>query len=124
MGKFLIIISGIGTGGHYFPALVVADEFVKNHIETIFLVRKGFPEEEMAKKYGLKTFYINPQPYYGKSLLNKITALEKAVESVLKLNPRTKKCVGISFGGFGSLPLILSCIINNQIFFLFELNCI
>jgi len=124
MGKFLIIISGIGTGGHYFPALVVAEEFTKINIETIFLVRRGFPEEEMAKKYGLKTFYISPKPYYGKSILNKIIALWKAFESVLALNKITKKCAGISFGGFGSLPLILSCMINRRSFFLFEPNCI
>uniref|UniRef100_A0A7V1EHN6 Undecaprenyl-PP-MurNAc-pentapeptide-UDPGlcNAc GlcNAc transferase n=1 Tax=candidate division WOR-3 bacterium TaxID=2052148 RepID=A0A7V1EHN6_UNCW3 len=124
MGKFLIIISGIGTGGHYFPALVVAEEFMKNNIETIFLVRRGFPEEEMAKKYGLKTFYIAPKPYYGKSILNKIIALWKVFESVLALNKITKKCAGISFGGFGSLPLILSCMVNRQFFFLFEPNCI
>jgi len=124
MGKFLIIISGIGTGGHYFPALVVAEEFMKNNIETIFLVRRGFPKEEMANKYGLKTFYIAPKPYYGKSILNKIIALWKVFESVLALNKITKKCAGISFGGFGSLPLILSCMVNRQFFFLFEPNCI
>ncbi|MEO0190796.1 MAG: glycosyltransferase [candidate division WOR-3 bacterium] len=124
MDKLLIIISGIGTGGHYFPAAVVADEFKKNKIETLFLVRKNYPEEEIAKKYDLKTFYIEPKPYYGKSILNKITALWKVVESMSRLSKITKKCAGISFGGFGSLPLILSCMINNQPFFLFEPNCI
>lgn len=124
MGKFLIIISGIGTGGHYFPALVVAEEFMKNNIETIFLVRKGFPEDEMAQKYGLKTFYIEPKPYFGKSIWNKFIALWMVFKSVLVLNKVTKHCAGISFGGFGSLPLILSCMINRQKFFLFEPNCI
>ncbi len=124
MNRILIIISGIGTGGHYFPALVVAGEFQRNNVETIFLVRRGYPEEEMAEKYNLKTFYIEPRPYYGKSILNKGLALWKVVESVSKLNKITRKCAGISFGGFGSLPLILSCIINNQPFFLFEPNCI
>ncbi len=124
MGKFLIIISGIGTGGHYFPALVVANEFMKRNIATIFLVRKGFPEDEIAQKYRLKAFYIEPKPYYGKSFWNKLIALWKVLKSVLALNKITKKCVGISFGGFGSLPLILSCMINRQSFFLFEPNCI
>ncbi|MCX7994599.1 MAG: glycosyltransferase [candidate division WOR-3 bacterium] len=125
MGRVLIIISGIGTGGHYFPAAVVAKEFVKNGMETIFLVRKNYPEETIARKYGLKTFYISPRPYYGKSVINKLIALEKVLESVLRLNKlMAEKCAGISFGGFGSLPLVLSCMINNHPFFLFEPNCI
>ncbi|MGB9721700.1 MAG: UDP-N-acetylglucosamine--N-acetylmuramyl-(pentapeptide) pyrophosphoryl-undecaprenol N-acetylglucosamine transferase [bacterium] len=122
MGRFLIIISGIGTGGHYFPAVVVAREFAKSNYETIFLVRHGFPEEEIAKKYQLKTFAINPKPYYGKSFIIKIMALLKVVQSVLRLNTITKNCIGISFGGFGSLPLIISCMINRRPFYLFEPN--
>ncbi len=122
MGKFLIIISGIGTGGHYFPAVVVAKEFVRTNYETLFLIRPGFPEEEIAKKYGLKTYAINPKPYYGKSLFKKVVALWKVIDSVIKLNRVTKNCIGISFGGFGSLPLIVSCIINRRPFYLFEPN--
>ncbi|MEO0184435.1 MAG: glycosyltransferase [candidate division WOR-3 bacterium] len=122
MGRFLIIISGIGTGGHYFPAVVVAKEFVDLNYETVFLVRHGFPEEEIAKRYQLKTFAINPKPYYGKSLVNKIMSLSKVIESVLKLNRITKNSIGISFGGFGSLPLIISCMINRRPFYLFEPN--
>ncbi|MGQ9464581.1 MAG: UDP-N-acetylglucosamine--N-acetylmuramyl-(pentapeptide) pyrophosphoryl-undecaprenol N-acetylglucosamine transferase [bacterium] len=122
MNKLIIVISGIGTGGHYFPAAVVAKEFMKYNWETIFLVRPGFPEEAIAKEYDLKTFEINPRPYYGKSLINKIIALVKAVQSVIRLNTIMKKGVGISFGGFGSLPLILSCIINRRQFYLFEPN--
>jgi UDP-N-acetylglucosamine--N-acetylmuramyl-(pentapeptide) pyrophosphoryl-undecaprenol N-acetylglucosamine transferase len=124
MKNLLIIISGIGTGGHYFPAIVVAREFMKNNIETIFLVRRGYAEEELAKRYNLKVFYINPKPYYGKSLVNKIGALVKVIESVNRLKKITRRCAGISFGGFGSLPLIISCMSNRQPFFLFEPNCI
>lgn len=122
MDKLLVIISGIGTGGHYFPAVVVAKEFMKYNCEMIFLVRHGFPEEIIAEEYNLKTFKIAPKPYYGKSLINKLVALVKVIESVAKLNTIVKNSVGISFGGFGSLPLILSCIINRRPFYLFEPN--
>ncbi|MEO0137637.1 MAG: glycosyltransferase [candidate division WOR-3 bacterium] len=124
MQKILIIIAGIGTGGHYFPAVVVAKEFMENNYPTIFLARKGYPEERVAQRYNLKLFYISPRPYYGKSIVNKLWAIERVFESVLRLHSLTKKCAGISFGGFGSLPLIVSCMINNQPFFLFEPNTI
>ncbi len=122
MSNLLIIISGIGTGGHYFPALVVAREFVKAKQEVIFLARRGFPEEEMAKKNNLKVFYIDPKPYYGKAFISKVLALYKVIESVMRLNPLVKNCIGISFGGFGSLPLIVSCIVHRKPFYLFEPN--
>lgn len=122
MAKIIVIISGIGTGGHYFPAVVVAKEFLKQNFETIFLVRNGYPEEDIAKKFNLKTFAISPRPYYGKTILNKIFALYKVVESVQRLNKITQHCIGLSFGGFGSLPLIISCILNRQAFYLFEPN--
>ncbi len=122
MGKILIIISGIGTGGHYFPAIVVAKEFLKYKQEVIFIARRGYPEEEVAKNNNLRIFHLNPRPYYGKSLLHKVYALFKVMESVVKLNKVVKKGIGISFGGFGSLPLIVSCIINRRPFYLFEPN--
>jgi len=122
MGKLLIVISGIGTGGHYFPAVVVAKEFTRYNWNTIFLVRRGYPEEKFAKEYNLKTFGINPRPYYGKSLITKIIALLKVIESVFRLNKIIKNGVGISFGGFGSIPLIVSCIINHRPYYLFEPN--
>lgn len=122
MGKLLVIISGIGTGGHYFPAVVVAKEFMKYNCEVIFLVRRGYPEEKIAQEYNLRTFKIAPKPYYGKSLINKLTALAKVIESVTKLDKIIKNGVGISFGGFGSLPLVLSCILKRRPFYLFEPN--
>lgn len=122
MDKLLVIISGIGTGGHYFPAVVVAKEFMKYNCGVIFLVRRGFPEETIAEEYNLKTFKIAPKPYYGKSLINKLVALVKVIEAVAKLNTIVKNGVGISFGGFGSLPLILSCILKHRPFYLFEPN--
>jgi UDP-N-acetylglucosamine--N-acetylmuramyl-(pentapeptide) pyrophosphoryl-undecaprenol N-acetylglucosamine transferase len=117
-----IIISGIGTGGHYFPALVVAKELKNRKIDVIFLVRKGCFEEKMAKIYNLQTFIIKPKGYYGKSLEKKILSLCSIVYSLYLLQPITKKIMGIAFGGFGALPLILSCIINRCPYYLFESN--
>jgi UDP-N-acetylglucosamine--N-acetylmuramyl-(pentapeptide) pyrophosphoryl-undecaprenol N-acetylglucosamine transferase len=122
MSKPRVIISGIGTGGHYFPAAVVAQELEKHKVEVIFLVRKGYVEEEVAKVYGLKTFAINPKGFYGKPLLSKIVSLFSILYSICLLKTITKGVVGIAFGGFGALPLIIACIINGCPFYLFEPN--
>ncbi len=117
-----IIISGIGTGGHCFPALVVARELLHRNFDVVFLVRKGFLEDEITRNYGLKTFFINPRPFSGKSILFKFYALVAFFKSLFRLLPIIKDKIGFSFGGFGSLPLTVACLMKNRPFYLFEPN--
>ena len=117
-----IIISGIGTGGHYFPAIVVAQELIKRKAKVIFLVRKGHFEEKIARMCDLETFIINPRGFYGKSILNKIFSIFSILYSFYVLNTITKDVIGIAFGGFGALPLIISCMFNRRPYYLFEPN--
>ncbi len=117
-----IVISGIGTGGHYFPALVVALELVRRKKDVILLVRRGYAEEKIAQMHGLKTAAINPKPFYGRSFLTKLFSIISLMRSVLDINKITKHVVAVAFGGFGALPLIASCVMNRSPFFLFEPN--
>lgn len=117
-----VIISGVGTGGHYFPAIVVARELMRRNMEVILIVRKGCFEEEVVQMYGLKTLAITSAAFYGKPLLNKIVSIFSLVYSLNLLNTVTRGVIGIAFGGFGALPLILSCLINRSPFYLFEPN--
>lgn len=117
-----IVISGIGTGGHYFPAIVVAKELLGRNVEVIFLVRKGYFEEEVARMYSLKTFAINPRAFYGKSIFSKILSIFSIIYSLYLINVISKGMVGIAFGGFGSLPLLIACLIHRSPFYLFEPN--
>ncbi len=120
--KSRAVISGIGTGGHYFPAIVLAQELLKHDVEVILIVRKGCFEEKVVRMYGLKTFVIHSQPFYGKSLFNKIAFIFSLVYSLNLLKRVTRGVIGIAFGGFGALPLILSCLMNRSPFYLFEPN--
>jgi UDP-N-acetylglucosamine--N-acetylmuramyl-(pentapeptide) pyrophosphoryl-undecaprenol N-acetylglucosamine transferase len=117
-----VVISGIGTGGHYFPAIVVAKELLKRNVKVIFLVRRGYAEDEIAQMYNLKTFAIRSRAFYGKSLFNKIISFVNLFYSLCILKEITRRTVGIAFGGFGSLPLIISCLVNRSPFYLFEPN--
>ena len=117
-----IIVGGIGTGGHYFPAVVVANELMKRKFDVVFLARKGFAEEAVAHRYGLKTFSINPRPFYGKSLFVRFLFVLSLIYSIYRLHALTRHAVGLAFGGFGAVPLAVSCMMNRSIFYIFEPN--
>jgi UDP-N-acetylglucosamine--N-acetylmuramyl-(pentapeptide) pyrophosphoryl-undecaprenol N-acetylglucosamine transferase len=118
----LIVVSGIGTGGHYFPALVVAKTLMQRKRTVIFLVRRGGPEQRIARANGLATFPIPARGFYGKPVPAKIKSMISLFQALYRLCPLTKKAVGVAFGGFGSLPLIIACLINRRPFYLFEPN--
>jgi len=117
-----VIVGGIGTGGHYYPAVVVAQALKRKNLEVIFLTRRGFLEERVAHDYGLRTFSINAHPFYGKSPTKKLFFLFSLVYAVYRLHALTKDAVGIAFGGFGAVPLIISCMMNRSMYYLFEPN--
>jgi len=117
-----LVISGIGTGGHYYPALVVAREFMRRKISVVFLARRGMREEILARGSGLPVFCIDPKGFYGKSIRGKLVSIISIILSIAAVSCITRKVVGLSFGGYGSLPLILSCMINRCPFYLFEPN--
>lgn len=117
-----IVVSGIGTGGHYFPALVTARELQRRGFEVRFLVRRGGPEESIARGHGLAVFPIAPRPYYGRSLAGKLLSVPALIRSILRLNPLVRPGAGLSFGGFGAVPLNISCLLNRRPFYIFEPN--
>lgn len=117
-----LIIGGVGTGGHYFPAVVVAQELQKRKFDVLFLARTGHLEEEIARRYGIRTFPIASRPFFGKSIVGKILFIVSLAYSVMKLNRVTRNCIGVAFGGFGTVPLAISCMINRSAFYIFEAN--
>jgi UDP-N-acetylglucosamine--N-acetylmuramyl-(pentapeptide) pyrophosphoryl-undecaprenol N-acetylglucosamine transferase len=117
-----VIISGVGTGGHYFPAAVVARELLKRNIEVLFLVRRGYHEEKVAHHYGLNIFYITIHPFYGKSVFRKMIFFVSLLYSIFRLHSVAKDALGLTFGGFGSLPVIISCLLHRRPLFMFEPN--
>jgi UDP-N-acetylglucosamine--N-acetylmuramyl-(pentapeptide) pyrophosphoryl-undecaprenol N-acetylglucosamine transferase len=117
-----IAISGIGSGGHYFPAVVTAIELLQRGYEVFFLVRKGFQEEKIARRYGLKTFPINSRPFFGRSIFDKVIFAFILLQSVFRLHALTRRGIGLAFGGFGAVPLNISCLLNRSPFYVFEPN--
>jgi UDP-N-acetylglucosamine--N-acetylmuramyl-(pentapeptide) pyrophosphoryl-undecaprenol N-acetylglucosamine transferase len=117
-----IVVGGIGTGGHYFPAVIVAQALQDRAFDVVFLVRTGFVEEKVARSYGLTTFGIKARPFYGRSVIEKLRFVISLIGAVCRLQALTHHAIAFAFGGFGAVPLILSAMLNRSRFYIFEPN--
>ena len=117
-----IVVCGIGTGGHYFPAVVVAQALQQRAFDVVAVVRRGHLEEKIARNFGLKTFFIHARPFYGKSMFSKLLFLFSLLGALYRLHGLTHGATAIAFGGFGAVPLLVSCIMNRSAYYIFESN--
>ncbi len=108
-----IVVTGGGTGGHVFPAIEVAKEFIQNDSRTkiTYVGNFGGIEERMAKSCGFHFFGLKTQKIVGQGLLAKIKALFFLKIAVLKslwflLRQRPDAVIGV--GGYVSAPMIIA----------------
>lgn len=110
---FRLLIAGGGTGGHLFPALSVAEEFLLRDAETeVLFVGTGRPiEQEILGSRGFSARKITAAGLMGKSLRARLVSLGKLpvglVQSafiLLNFKPNLVFCVG----GYSSGPVGLA----------------
>jgi len=54
-----VLIAGGGTGGHVYPLVPIAKEFVNNGHSVFFVGRKNSIEEKIVSSYGFPLRYIS-----------------------------------------------------------------
>ena len=111
MGKYKIILSGGGTGGHIYPAISIADELKSRFPEAEFLFVGAKDKMEMEKVpqagYKIKGLWISG--IQRKLTLRNLSFPFKLISSLLrsrKIIKTFKPDVAIGTGGFASGPLL------------------
>ena len=120
-----ILISGGGTGGHFFPALALIEELIEGNIETYFVGSYRGIEYKLREKIPVKSFFLHSHPFMGRSVVDKLKALIKnslASFEIAKLIKREDKAV--AFGGYASLPLGMASLLKRSKLYLHEQNSI
>ncbi|MCL1957462.1 MAG: undecaprenyldiphospho-muramoylpentapeptide beta-N-acetylglucosaminyltransferase [Fibromonadales bacterium] len=117
-----------GTGGHVFPALAVAENFLSdnNSFNVIFAGRAApAMEEKLLSKYNYKT--IKAVPLKRGSIIQNLLLPLKLSLSVLdsaKLLKKENPAFIVATGGYVALPVMLAAIVKRIPFYAIEPNAV
>lgn len=116
-----IVITGGGTGGHLFPALIIAKELQNLGHEVYYFGNKRFIEREHVKKEGIPFIHIPSKSTLKKDVqfvLENGNGVIKAASKLKQINPN----VVFSTGGFTTAPVLAAAYLLKIPFVLHEQN--
>lgn len=108
-----VIIAGGGTGGHLFPGIAIAEEFMKRDrsSQVIFVGTKNGIEKDVLPGEGFTLETIMIEGVKGKNILKKIFALLKMPLGIIQslfILVEYRPDIVIGVGGYASFPAVLS----------------
>ena len=112
-GGVRVIIAGGGTGGHLFPAVAIAEEFLKrdNRNSVLFIGTEKGLEKRVLGDYGYPLRTIQVEGIKGKGILKSILSLfripRSIVQSWLIIRDFSPHIV-LGVGGYASGPAVMT----------------
>lgn len=124
-----LLVTGGGTGGHVFPALCVAEEFVATYSgsKVVFVGAEGGMEEKLVPEKGFHLRTLRVKGIRGKGLketLKNLVLLCFVFPSCVRILSEEKPDAVIGFGGYASGPVVFSACLMNYITAIHEQNSI
>ncbi len=127
MIKRKILIATGGTGGHLYPAIVLARELRKRDCEILFTLKANMtaPKEMMTEEFSVAP--IQSAPFSRKNMFKNAPAAFSVLKGFcdsLKIIGRFKPDVTVGFGGYASVPVVLASAMKGVPVFLHEQNVV
>ena len=108
-----IIIAGGGTGGHLFPGIAIAQEFISRApgVEVIFVGTDRVFEKSILSENGFRHRSISAEGIKGRTLWRKLFSMFKLPKGILEslwilITFRPNLVVGV--GGYSAGPVVIS----------------
>ena len=122
-----ILVAAAKTGGHIYPAIAVANEFLENNHKVYFLGSGAELEKKAVSNLNLKYFSIHMIGFRGNSFLNKILITLKLPFQIIKcahIIYMNKIETIIGFGGFITIPICTAGFIMGKSIYVHEQNSV
>ncbi len=106
MNKTVLIMAG-GTGGHVFPALAVAQEFIKRGALVHWLGTEKGIESRLIPDAKIPLHFLTVQGVRGKGITGLLKApflISRAILQARAVIKKIKPVLVLGFGGFASGP--------------------
>jgi UDP-N-acetylglucosamine--N-acetylmuramyl-(pentapeptide) pyrophosphoryl-undecaprenol N-acetylglucosamine transferase len=108
-----VIIAGGGTGGHLYPGIAVAEEFLRRDpsVSVLFAGTEHGIEARVVPKEGYPIKFLKAEGLVGKSVLKKIKAVFVLVLSffqAFRIISSEKPDIVIGVGGYASFSMVLA----------------
>jgi UDP-N-acetylglucosamine--N-acetylmuramyl-(pentapeptide) pyrophosphoryl-undecaprenol N-acetylglucosamine transferase len=108
-----IIIAGGGTGGHLFPGIAVAEEFIKRDASNrvLFVGTRHGIEARVIPREGYTIRFLKAEGLIGRSVFKQIRAVFLFLLSVfqsLRLISEERPDLAIGVGGYASVGFVLA----------------
>ena len=126
--KNVIIVAG-GTGGHIVPGIALAQEFVKNNINTSFLTlykNNDYPDYKLLKQIPIFFYNIREFPKISKpfSIIKFPFFLFLSIIRVFIIFKKNKITDIVGMGGGPTFPALLVALLTKKNIFLCEQNAV
>lgn len=106
MNKTILIMAG-GTGGHVFPALAVAQEFIQRGASVHWLGTEKGIESRLVPEAKIPLHFLTVEGVRGKGIAGLLKApllISRAILQARKLIKKIQPALVLGFGGFASGP--------------------
>ncbi|RLJ70967.1 UDP-N-acetylglucosamine-N-acetylmuramylpentapeptide N-acetylglucosamine transferase [Hydrogenivirga caldilitoris] len=120
-----LVVSGGGTGGHFFPALEVLRSAKERKLNLLYVGAQRGIEKKLESQIPSEKLFLEIYPYRGVSVKYKLRALLSYVRGFMEL----RRVVGgdfrsLIFGGYASVPVGVLTLFKRRALFLHEQNSV